>query len=185
MANLKIEDLLTDDMKYKKADDTELDALYKEFAENLSTVPSILKDATIFDIGICQKAATKIIEQIRRRKLYFHIYHDIEDLNELKETALCCFWVLKLHPFFWKKNCDDRPNYELNAKIAVHLFTKGLNLYVDSMNKKNGDANIPIKFEVKWTKRIIETLFYSFRFRDWSKEAMMDLAESLIIDANN
>jgi hypothetical protein len=57
----------------------------------------------------------------------------------------------------------------LNALIALWLFTNGLKFYAAKARKK-----------VNLSKNIIENLYYSFRFRDLSKEAIMDLAESMV-----
>jgi len=48
-------------------------------------------------------------------------------------------------------------------------FTNGLKFYAAKVRKK-----------VNLSKNIIENLYYSFRFRDLSKEAIMDLAESMV-----
>jgi hypothetical protein len=34
--------------------------------------------------------------------------------------------------------------------------------------------------EINLSEKSIQALYYSFRYRDWSKEAMMDLAESIV-----
>jgi hypothetical protein len=169
------------DYKYKKAEKVELDTSYEEFLVN-SKIPALIKEAEIFCVGVCENSVNKIIEQVRKRKLYFNIYHDIKDLNELKETALYCFWLLKLQPFFWKGACENKPNYELNAKVALRFFTRGLKFYVTEMNKKSERENLSSKFYVYFTGSVIKNLYYSFRFRDWSKEALMDLAESLVVE---
>jgi hypothetical protein len=72
-----------------------------------------------------------------------------------------------LHPFLWLNT--DNPSYELNAKIALRLFTNGLHFYASSKGKK-----------INLSEDSIQSLYYSFRYRDWSKEAMMDLAESIV-----
>jgi len=63
----------------------------------------------------------------------------------------------------------DIPANELNAKIALHLFYSML-IYTA---RKNGK-------KVNFTDSLNSGLFYSFRFRDLSKEAIMALAESMI-----
>jgi hypothetical protein len=134
----------------------------------------------------------EIIERVRMRKLYFYVYHNIvppDDSNELKDAALYAFWILKLHPFKWKteyKGPRDRPlfNYELNARIALGLFIKGLKLYADSKTREASQTAQKDSFVVSVEyscSDVIRTLYYSFRYRDWSKEALMDLAESMII----
>jgi hypothetical protein len=83
----------------------------------------------------------------------------------LNEASLLCFWILKLHPFFSQHIQSDI----LNAKIAMYLFFTAVS-YTATASKKQMNA----------TDKLVENLYYSFRFRDLSKEAIMALAESLI-----
>jgi hypothetical protein len=59
---------------------------------------------------------------------------------------------------------------ELNAKIALYLLNNML-LYYAKKNKKR----------VNISNSLSKNIYYSFRFRDVSKEAIMVLAESMII----
>jgi hypothetical protein len=86
-------------------------------------------------------------------------------VEKLNEVSLLCFWILKLHPFFSDKIQSDI----LNAKIAVYLFLTAASYTARSGNKHINTAD-----------RLVENLYYAFRFRDLSKEAIMALAESLI-----
>jgi hypothetical protein len=105
-------------------------------------------------------------------------------MNEIKEVALYCFWILKLQPFYVKT--DDYMS-KLNAKMALYILLVGAILYAKKMNtrcvknaraKKKPKASLLI---VNTEDSIMDTLFYSFRFRDWSKEALIDLCEGLIL----
>jgi len=107
----------------------------------------------------------EIIERIEKRRIYFHIYYSGCKMGELNEGALMCFWILKLTPF----NYSGISNNVLNAKIALCLF---LNMIHYQVQKENKVLNI--------TENIINDIYYAFRFRDLSKEAIMILAESLI-----
>jgi hypothetical protein len=168
--------------KYKKAvRREEHDALFLKFLDSCR-ITSLFIESDVIGVGIgaCPDAVTMIIEQVRRRKLYFHIYHDIEELSEPKETALYTFWILKLQPFFWRKDRDDRPNYELNAQVALYFFVKGLHFYADKKTKNSKNGKI---YRVNISEDAdMADMMHSFKFRDLSKEALMDLAENLIVE---
>jgi len=108
----------------------------------------------------------EIYERIEKRRIYFHIFYNGCKMGELNEGALMCFWILKLMPF----SHQEIPTNELNAKIALYLFNNMLLFYARNNNRK-----------VNITNLINNDLFYSFRFRDISKESIMTLAKSLII----
>jgi hypothetical protein len=95
------------------------------------------------------------------------VFHNVNGLNELKEASLYCFWILKLQPFLWLTT--DKPNYQLNARIALWIFTFFLHFYATQKGKK-----------INLSNDAIQNMYYSFRYRDWSKEALMDSAENLI-----
>jgi len=79
--------------------------------------------------------------------------------------ALYCFWVIKLCPF----KHSLIPNDELNAKIAVRLFLNTIRI-IAAMKKINVSIN----------RSYIQNLYYSFRYRDLSKESLMAMAETLV-----
>jgi hypothetical protein len=107
----------------------------------------------------------EIIERIEKRRIYFHIYYNGCKMGELNEGALMCFWIIKLTPFHF----NGISNNILNAKIALCLFLNVLHYHTQ---KENIKLNI--------TEKMVNDIYYAFRFRDLSKEAIMILAESLI-----
>jgi hypothetical protein len=107
----------------------------------------------------------EIIERIEKRRIYFHIYYSGCKMGELNEGALMCFWIIKLNPFQY----NGISNNIVNTKIALCLFMNMLHYHTQ---KENIKLNI--------TNKMVDDIYYSFRFRDLSKEAMMILAESLI-----
>jgi len=119
----------------------------------------------ITDIFIKFPAIVEICERIEKRRIYFHIFYNKCKMGELNEGSLMCFWILKLTPF----SHNDISSNELNAKIALHLFYRVL-LYIARKKGKN----------VNLAGSLYSSLYYSFRFRDLSKEAIMALAESMI-----
>ena len=111
-------------------------------------------------------ALIEICERIEKRRVYFHIFYNGCKMGELNEGSLMCFWILKLMPF----SHESIPANELNAKIALYLLNTMLIYYAKKTNKK-----------VNISATLYSDLYYAFRFRDISKEAIMALADSLII----
>jgi len=120
----------------------------------------------ISNIFTSNPAMIEIYERIEKRRIYFHIFYNGCKMGELNEGSLMCFWILKLMPF----SHQSIPSNELNAKIALYLLNNML-LYYAKKNKRN----------VNISDSLNKDLYYSFRFRDISKEAIMALAKSMII----
>lgn len=107
----------------------------------------------------------EIIERVEKRRVYFHIFYNGCKMGELNEAALLCFWILKLTPFFSASIAASA----LNAKIAIFIFINVLTYTAAGTGKK-----------LNLSKQIISDLYYTFCYRDISKEAIMILAETLI-----
>jgi hypothetical protein len=142
----------------------------KETIENLlsklnSYLSGFVAASGISDLSTQDLILYDIFERIEKRRIYFHIFYNGCEMGELNEGALMCFWILKLMPFTSSKVTTGT----LNARIALSIFFKTLFYVAKTKNKK-----------VNSTKQITDDLFYAFRFRDLSKEAVMALAESLI-----
>ena len=127
----------------------------QRLAKYMSSIPQILK---ISDIQVNPKSIAQIIDRVEKRRIYFHIFHEGMKMGELNEFSLYCFWILKLCPF--KHSSID--NAELNAKISLRLFIDVVYSVASRQNKK---ANMESK--------IIQAIYYSFRYRDLSKESIM------------
>lgn len=184
MYNIK---LLIDDAtyKYRPADKAEVDALYDDFLENCNITAILKTESEKLGIGICDKAVVEVIEQVRKRALYFYVYYGIEELGDLKVSALYCYWILKLQPFYWNKRHENNPNYELNAKVALRFFVEGVNSYVVDKTSKITENSVNTKYGINMDSKIFQNLFYSFQFKDWSEDSLVDLAESLVIKKDN
>ena len=107
----------------------------------------------------------EIIERVEKRRVYFHIYHNGCKMGELNEGALMCFWILKLNPF----HLNGIANNISNARIALCLLMNMLHYHTQKE-----------KIKLNITENMVNDIYYAFRFRDLSKEAIMILAESLI-----
>jgi hypothetical protein len=120
----------------------------------------------ITDIQTSNTVMIEISERIEKRRIYFHIFYNGCKMGELNEGSLMCFWILKLMPF----SHQNIPANELNAKIALYLLQNMLIYYAKKNNRK-----------VNISESLNQDLYYSFRFRDISKEAIMALTKSMVI----
>ena len=119
----------------------------------------------LFDITAHEGTMIEIFDRIEKRRVYFHIFYNGCKMGELNEGALMCFWIVKLCPFA----CPTIPADILNAKIALFLFNRVLSFVAEKSNKR-----------LCITEQTIKDMYYSFRFRDISKESLMLLAGSMV-----
>jgi hypothetical protein len=112
-----------------------------------------------------KSAVFEMIERVEKRRVYFHIFYDGDKMGELNEGALLCYWILKLHPF----SCPEIESDILNAKIALCLFTNTIYCYLQGIHKTKTEIS----------GKFLKDIYYSFRYRELTKESIMILAESL------
>jgi hypothetical protein len=173
--------LIDQNHKYIKAGEEELGAFAEKFLDGCHIV-ELLKSGNIWrNLDICDKSVAKIVDLVRRRRLYFHVYHSTNGLSELKESSLYAFWILKLQPFYWKTATAQGSNYEINAKVALNFFLKGLSLYVKEKTEDERRCGSGRKYSFNTNPEAIQGLYYSFRYHDISKEFLVAAAENLII----
>lgn len=109
-----------------------------------------------------------IIVRVHKRKHYFKVFHDMVT-SEYKETALYCYWILKLRPLWIE--ADRKSSERINEKFALHLYVSLLKQYNEDFAEKDGINRLHIR-----------ELLYSFRFRDITKESMILMLESYYYD---
>jgi len=131
----------------------------------LHNITSALGIKDLHEVSYNRDILYEIFTRIEKRRVYFHIYHDV-DMGEVNEGALVCFWILKLMPFRMK----GMSNSLINTKIAYIAF---VNLLHYVANKKK-----PKKLKVNIKSSLMNNLLYAFQYRDLSKEAIMALVES-------
>jgi uncharacterized membrane protein len=149
---------------FTSLDKTTTQKMLAKIANYLQNISDIIKiDHKKIDTSM--DIMYEIIERIEKRRIYFHIYNNGCKMGELNEGSLMCFWIIKLNPFHF----NGIPNNVLNAKIALCLFLNVLHYYTQKEKR-----------ELSITENMVNAIYYSFRFRDLSKEAIMILAQSLI-----
>jgi len=141
------------------------------------------EEAANISLGLINRFSIirEIISRVEKRKVYFHLFHKGLEMGELNESALYCFWILKLHPFKHKTSFDDSANKwdtdKVNLLIALHLFLGAARLTIKELHKQGKLTSD--KFEP--SESFLRNLAYSFKYHDLSKEAIMTLAASLVV----
>ncbi|GHV23616.1 hypothetical protein AGMMS49959_17220 [Planctomycetales bacterium] len=133
-----------------------------EMLSRIEDLMLMLKIPHFHDVLYDDELLETVIERVEMRRSYFSIYHAPMKMGELNETALYCFWILKLQPF----RIDGRTNLDANAFAALNVLWYGISFLTAKT--------------VAPTRSMLDHLFYSFRFHDLSKEAIMLLAEALL-----
>lgn len=140
----------------------DLDELLHDFCEGSGIYPY---DEVVTNM----ECLRDIIVRVHKRKHYFKVFHNEMDTSEYKETALYCYWIIKLRPLW------INPEYEkaerINEKFALHLYVSLLKKYNEDFSEKDGI-----------NRKHIRELLYSFRFRDITKESMILMLEPYYYD---
>ncbi|MDE6961794.1 MAG: hypothetical protein K2P27_13210 [Lachnospiraceae bacterium] len=146
---------MTEQEFMKEIDD--LDNLLHDFCKGSELYP-------YETVKINLKALRDIIVRVHKRKHYFKVFHDGMITSEYKETALYCYWILKLRPLWIDPDLEG--SERINEKFALHLYISLLKQYNKDFSEKDGINKLHIK-----------ELLYSFRFRDITKESMILMLE--------
>lgn len=110
-----------------------------------------------------------IIVRVHKRKHYFKVFHNEMITSEYKETALYCYWFLKLCPLWIDP--ANKSSDRINEKFALHLYISLLKKYNEGFSESDGINRLHIR-----------ELLYSFRFRDITKESMILMLEPYYYD---
>jgi hypothetical protein len=147
---------------FSHIDKDTVDKAVAKIIKYLGNISSVLKTDTA-SIIMSDDVLIDIIGRVERYRVYFHVFHEGSELDELNEGALLCYWIAKRCPFYH----PEIKTSTLNVKIAVCLLTNTIYYY----SRKTGqDKRISVRF--------IGDLYYSLIYRDISKESLMILANS-------
>ncbi len=135
----------------------ELEKLLRDFCEGSGLYP-------YESVRTNMNALKDIIVRVHKRKHYFKVFHNEMNISEYKETALYCYWVLKLRPFWIDP--AYKSSERINEKFALHLYVSLLKKYNEDFSQEDGINRMHIR-----------ELLYSFRFRDITKESMILMLE--------
>lgn len=148
----------------------------KEYMEEVQYLDKILHDfcegSNLYKyeaVKTNMKTMQDIIVRVHKRKHYFKVFHNEMITSEYKDTALYCYWILKLRPLWI--DMDTPSSDRINEKFALHLYLSLLKKYNEDFSQDDGINKLHIR-----------ELLYSFRFRDITKESMFLMLEPYYYD---
>jgi len=151
-----------------------LQALQEEFEDFLHYNQGYCKDQYVVS-GV---DIIDAIVRVDKRKAYFHYFHGM-GINNEKKAALFAYWIVKLRPvkFIDDKLKNSKIHANINEKLAVNHL---LNALVDKGKIKLWDGKEGVLLDEN--NKYIKELTYSFRFRNFTIDSMIILAESITTD---
>ena len=121
-----------------------------------------------------------IIREDKREK-YFRYFHNGMKINECKKAALFAYWIIKLRPI---KIIDNglinnvERSAKVNEKVAVNHLLKAL---VGVGQVKLWDGHDGVNFDKD--NEFLKELHYSFRFRNFTIDSMIVLADAITTES--
>jgi hypothetical protein len=126
--------------------------------------------------SVCGLDLIDVIIRVDKRLHYFRVFHDM-DINDGKKAALFAYWIVKFRPITiiaTKYKNKTGYNDHVNELFAIHWLLMALS----GMNRiKLKDENGGIELELEHP--YLEELRYSLRFRNFTIDSMIVLADTI------
>jgi hypothetical protein len=129
---------------------------------------------------VCGIDLIDAIIRVDKRLTYFRIFHDME-INECKKVALYAYWIIKFRPIkifdsghINKSGLNDK----VNELFAIHLLISAL-VNVGKIILWDGNKGVNITMENPY----VQELCYSFRYRNFTIDSIIVLADSITTDS--
>lgn len=123
--------------------------------------------------SISEVALLDVIIRVDKRREYFKHFHTADGqpmlINEFKMIALCVYWILKFKPITITDTrfCSKAEHIDVNEWFAFFLLW----IVLVAAGRCSGQLNEGSRF--------LKELLYSFRFRNFTIDSLLVLAESI------
>ena len=160
-----------DGTKVYKYKEPSIEKQFEDFVKLSDIFDDYLESQAITRDKICidKRLINEIFIRVDKRRDYFIIFHDETYINEIRETALIAYWVLKFKPFNIASNDAVDFKININCGFAAYLVLD----VVNEVHRRKTGKNISL------SETYVQKLLYAFKYWDISKEAMMLIAETL------
>jgi hypothetical protein len=126
--------------------------------------------------SVCALDLIDAFIRVDKRQYYFRVFHGM-DINDCKKAALFAYWLVKFRPV---RIVDSRyinklgHNDLINELFAVHYLLSVL-CEEERVRLWDGSTGAQITLEHPYIKK----LCYSFRFRNFTIDSMIVLADTI------
>ncbi len=130
-----------------------------------------LHDIPQKEIAVQRVLMPLIFTRVDKREGYFAIYHNQTKINEIKQAALVVYWILKLRPFMYTGVSPAlvKQFRRINEGFSMYYLFGVIKACAKTLNH---DFKRP-------SDELVDELMYAFSYWDISKEAMIQIAETL------
>jgi len=119
-----------------------------------------------------------IIIRVDKRLSYFRYFHGMK-INDRKKAALYAYWIIKLRPVtIIDDNLRNKVDHsKVNERLAFHHLLK---ILIARGKVKTWDGHEGVN--INESNKFIKEMIYSFRFRNFTIDSMIVLADSITTD---
>lgn len=118
---------------YEMPSDNDLKVMLSEF-HYLFEMFCERMDLSLSDISVDEKLVIKALIRLDQRRLHYKMYHNGTIINELKEVAILCYWLIKYKPiiiledgvYTTSKINEVFALFLILSTIVEYRFTQGL-----------------------------------------------------------
>lgn len=122
------------------------------------------------DYYVHKRNLFEVIKRLDKRKTYYYVFHEIDDICEYKEIGILAYWINTLKPFMVvNESCKvyNCPNEMFSLYIIISVLAQIYN------------CRYPDKEFVVPEPMTIQDYVYNFKYCDLSREAMIFFVETL------
>ena len=165
---------------YKRLADNEINFLLQDLQECMKDFFRRIELAHDIKYVVCGLDLVDVIIRVDKRIHYFKVFHDME-CNESKKAALFAYWIAKFRPIMIT---DERYintigfNNEINELFAIHYL---LEVLIGMGRIKTWDGSEGV--ELSLSNPFIKRLKYSLRFRNFTIDSIIVLADTITTDS--
>lgn len=136
---------------------------FNDFLHQLSLTPD--------QVVIHHDMIPRILLRVDKRKEYFMKFHRGTKINEIKQTALMAYWILKFKPFMMHSGDVnlDRKYRRINEGFSAYLLFSAFARHAEV----NGSYMKTI------SRNLRSEFMYALTYWDLSKEAVILIAETM------
>jgi hypothetical protein len=131
---------------------------------------------------VCGLDLIDVILRVDKRIYYFKVFHGM-DCNEGKKAALFAYWIAKFRPIMItnpKYINKDGYNNQVNELFAIHYMLSAL-VGINRIKLWDGHDGVDLS-QSNPSNPFVKRLLYSLRFRNFTIDSIIVLADAITTD---